>query len=368
MIKMITTTITNFQRGLLYENGNFIKVLLPGKYREWSYSDRTIEVYDVNEAFQPDNNLNVYSNDPQLNKELKMVTISDSELCLHFEDGLFKEVLTTGKYAYWTVLIKHEFVMVDLTKTSPETEIDPSILMNKKLEKYIISIVVSSQEWCILSIDGIFHSLLEAGKYYFWRGTKNLDFVRVDKRQQQLEINGQELMTEDKITLRVNLSCQYKNVDPMIIHNIKDHFAQLYIFLQMVIREYLSTLKLDEFLQKKQEIGEFVLQKLSQKSETLGVKFINVGLRDVILPGEIRDILNYVLIAEKKAQANIITRREETASTRSLLNTAKMMEDNPTLLRLKEMEYIEKISEKIHTISLSSNANVLDQMLGILKK
>jgi hypothetical protein len=72
------------------------------------------------------------------------------------------------------------------------------------------------------------------------------------------------------------------------------------------------------------------------------------------------------LIAEKKAQANIITRREETASTRSLLNTAKLMEENPTLYRLKELEYIEKISEKVNSISLSSSGGILEQLSSIV--
>jgi hypothetical protein len=72
--------------------------------------------------------------------------------------------------------------------------------------------------------------------------------------------------------------------------------------------------------------------------------------------------MNQVLIAEKKAQANLIMRREETASTRSLLNTAKLIEDNPMLLRLKELEYVEKIAEKIDNISVSGGGVLIDQL------
>ena len=72
--------------------------------------------------------------------------------------------------------------------------------------------------------------------------------------------------------------------------------------------------------------------------------------------------MNQVLIAEKKAQANIIMRREETASTRSLLNTAKLMEENEMLFRLKEMEYVEKIADKINTLSVSGNGDLASQL------
>ena len=93
----------------------------------------------------------------------------------------------------------------------------------------------------------------------------------------------------------------------------------------------------------------------------------NVGIKDIILPGEIRTIMNTVLIAEKQAQANVITRREEVASTRSLLNTARLMEENKILYRLKEMEYLEKICEKVGSISLSGGNGILGQLAELTK-
>jgi regulator of protease activity HflC (stomatin/prohibitin superfamily) len=101
------------------------------------------------------------------------------------------------------------------------------------------------------------------------------------------------------------------------------------------------------------------------KSVKFGLEIGHSGIKDVILPGEIRDIMNQVLIAEKKSQANVIMRREETASTRSLLNTAKLMEENEVLYRLKELEYIERISEKISQITLSGGTQIADQLREI---
>ncbi len=78
----------------------------------------------------------------------------------------------------------------------------------------------------------------------------------------------------------------------------------------------------------------------------------SVGVKDVILPGAMKDILNKVIEAEKVAQANVVKRREETAATRSLLNTARLMDDNPTLLRLKELEILEKVTEKVDRLTV----------------
>jgi len=138
--------------------------------------------------------------------------------------------------------------------------------------------------------------------------------------------------------------------------------------MQLALREYVATRKLDQLLAEKHEIGTIILKEVKSKEEQFGVEFVEAGVKDIILPGDIKDILNTVLIAEKKAYANVITRREETASTRSLLNTAKLMDENKTLYRLKELEYLEHICDKVGNISLSSNAGVLEQLMSLIEK
>jgi regulator of protease activity HflC (stomatin/prohibitin superfamily) len=151
------------------------------------------------------------------------------------------------------------------------------------------------------------------------------------------------------------------DIEKALLRN-KEYDRQLYVAFQLALREYISGMSFDELLEKKDAITPYILEKVGDEAETLGVRVAGFGIRDVILPGDVKEIMNQVLIAEKKAQANIITRREETSSTRSLLNTARLMEDNPMLFRLKEMEYVEKIAEKIDNISVSGNGVLLDQL------
>jgi regulator of protease activity HflC (stomatin/prohibitin superfamily) len=102
----------------------------------------------------------------------------------------------------------------------------------------------------------------------------------------------------------------------------------------------------------------FALRRIPEM-EAYGVRVSVIALKDIILPGDIRDILNQVVTAEKQAQANLIRRREETAATRSLLNTAKLMEGNPLLVRLKELETLEKIADKVEKITVVGGLNAL---------
>jgi len=231
---------------------------------------------------------------------------------------------------------------------------------------YVRVYVVESYEKGILYIDGKFEKILEAGIYYFWKNAVAISVAKADLRQLQMEISGQEILTKDKAALRVNFYTQYKVVDILkALNENKEFEKQLYILMQLALREFIGTLTLDELLEKKDSVSDYVLTSLKEKVERLGVEIKDCGVRDIILPGEVKEIMNQVLVAQKKAQANIITRREETASTRSLLNTAKLLEENDMLFKLKEMEYVEKIADKINSISLSGGNQLVDQLKDI---
>ncbi|WP_207632444.1 slipin family protein [Foetidibacter luteolus] len=202
--------------------------------------------------------------------------------------------------------------------------------------------------------------------YYWWKNNIAVSVGKVDTRQLQLEINGQEILTRDKAALRLNGQAQYKVVDieKALLYN-KDFDKQLYVAFQLALREYIGGLSFDELLEKKESIAPFILKAVTEKALACGIEVNDFGIRDIILPGDVKEIMNQVLIAEKKAQANVIMRREETASTRSLLNTAKLMEENSMLFKLKEMEYVEKIADKITNISLSGNGVLIEQLKQI---
>ena len=182
-----------------------------------------------------------------------------------------------------------------------------------------------------------------------------------------MDITGQELLTADKVSLRVNFVCNYRITDYVrILTEIDDFEEQLHVTAQLALREYVGKYKLDEILENKEQMSEFITAKLKAKEKSLFLEIADAGVKDIILPGEIREIMKTVLIAEKRAQANVITRREEVASTRSLLNTAKLMDENKTLYKLKELEYVERICENVGNINVNGTGNILSQLTELL--
>jgi regulator of protease activity HflC (stomatin/prohibitin superfamily) len=366
---MLRVQIKKDERGLLFKDGDYVKCLQPGKYFLNPFVNYSLIKADVNQPFNPEGkNINIYLQDEELLKELTVLDVQDYEIAIRFEDGKLVDVLTAGKYAFWNVLKKHDFIVVDIRNPEIDPHIDSYVYNRPLLSHYVEHFHVMDHEQGILYFDNVIQKTLKPGKYTFWRSPVQVNVQNVDLRQQQIDITGQEIMTVDKISLRLNFVCHYRVTDPLKIVQIKSFEEQLYIVLQLVLREYVGTIKLDDLLQKKKEVGQYVLQKLQEKNNEFGVEFLYAGVKDVILPGDIKEILNTVLIAEKKAQANVITRREETASTRSLLNTAKLMEENQTLYRLKELEFLEKICDKIGNISLTGGGSLIEQLNTLLSK
>ena len=158
----------------------------------------------------------------------------------------------------------------------------------------------------------------------------------------------------------------YDPMAPELVKRLEGASKLLYTRVQLAAREYVGQFRLDELLADKEAIGNVLKERLLEVQGDYCVEVLDVGIKDIILPGEIRDIMNTVLVAEKKAQANVIMRREEVASTRSLLNTAKLMEENPVLYRLKELEYLERICDKVGSISVNGGGNLLEQLAGMV--
>lgn len=347
--------------GLLFRNGDYKRVLTPGLHVLRPFD--TVKVYDTAQPFHAPVELDLLLKDPELAALLTVVEVRDGQIVVKFRNGNFHEVLKPGRHVFFKGLIDLKFITMDLSRIELPKEIARDLLVNAALVPYLRVFTVDAQEKGILLVDGEPERDLEPGVYFFAKNSTVIQVLKADMRQLQLEVNGQEILTRDKAALRVNFTLQYRIADvrKALLEN-KDHEKQLYVLVQLALREFIGTRLLDEVLADKDAVTAYVKESVSAKAEALGVVINAGGIKDVILPGDMKEIMNQVLIAQKKAEANTIMRREETASTRSLLNTAKLMEDNAMLFKLKEMEYVEKIAEKVGAITIGGNTKVLDQL------
>ena len=363
---MKTVIINENQKGFLFKNGKYIKMLDAGKY--YLFGGRTVAtVYTENPIILSDCSIETLLKDKRVSDNAVVVEVGDEQLALHYVNGKFSSVLPRGKYAFWSFEDSHEFKLVDISTPNVDESI-PEYIFSKIPQFTYIKVEVAEYQKARVYFNQKLERLLDAGTYYFWKTAVKVDVNYVDTRLTQMNVTGQEILTADKVSLRINFVCNYRVTDYVKILTEIDNFEeQIHVAAQLALREYVGKHKLDEILESKEQMTEFVFTRLKEKEGELFVEITDAGVKDIILPGEIREIMNTVLVAEKRAQANVITRREEVASTRSLLNTAKLMDENQTLYKLKELEYVERIFENVGNISSAGGGDILSQLTGIIR-
>jgi len=293
-----------------------------------------------------------------------VVETSDAQVAVVYLDGkLWRLVRPSTRVIFWKAAVNVTFELIDV-RAQPEVPAGMLAALVRlgrdTCAGFAVFAAIDEGKRALVYLDGRLLRELGPGVYGFWSAvaTPRIDVLEV--RRQTLEVPGQEILTKDKVTVRVNISAVYEIVDVAAARaGVGDVNGYLYRALQIAVRQSLARRTLEEVLAEKTDIDEAVSAEVRREMGVHGVRVSGIALKDIILPGDIRDILNQVVTAEKQAQANLIRRREETAATRSLLNTAKLMEDNPLLVRLKELETLEKIADKVEKITVVGGLNAL---------
>lgn len=361
------------ERGVLLRDGDFERILNAGRHyfadpmgrlsvQTWKLDAALNDVAMVDQLLE---------SDPQTASAcFEDMKLGEDEAALRYENGVLVEVLAPGsRRVFWKGFIEHRLERVDLGQSFQLPAALTARLLQPALRGRAVAGLaglllaqVPAYHLGLLRVNGQIERVLQPGAEAFWRFNRDVQLELVDTRLQSMEVTGQDILTRDKVGLRLNLAATWRYTDALTacarLAKPADH---LYRELQFGLREAVGTRSLDELLEDKQVIDRVVGSHVQRKLEGFGLEVASVGVKDIVLPGEMKAILARVVEAEKSAEANVIRRREETAATRSLLNTAKVMEDNPTALRLKELETLERVAERIDKISVFGG---LDQVLN----
>jgi regulator of protease activity HflC (stomatin/prohibitin superfamily) len=364
--------IAQHERALVWENKMFSGVLEPGKH--WLiklFGTVEYQVYDltVPEFEHPRVDFLVKEARPTMENHFHIVELADSEVGLVYKNGKLASVLAPGKrQLYWKGPIEVKVEKIDLSADLEVPERVAKLLARAKAplaaqaSEAVIAVEVPDTSGALLIVDGQLAKVLEPGLHVFWKFQRSVKVEMMDRRVQALEVSGQDILTRDKVSLRVNLTALWQLLDIVTARSGLQNFVEfVYKELQFALREAIGGRTLDELLGAKGDLDREIQASALSRIEKHGIQLVSVGVKDVILPGDMKEILNKVVEAEKVAQANLIKRREETAATRSLLNTARLMDENPTLMRLKELETLEKVTEKVDKLT------VFGGLEGVLK-
>ncbi|MCU0756634.1 MAG: slipin family protein, partial [Xanthomonadales bacterium] len=333
------------ERGLVHRDRRFEAVLSPGVHLFFDPLKRVeVSVHDLAQTEYRGNDRETLISvlGARLSEHFVLADVGVEEVGLVSRNGRLCEVLPPGTRAlFWRGPVEVGFETLSLSGglTVPAT-IATRLKQIGLLDRVAVSLVVPAEHCGLVHIDGALQGALAPGFHAYWNFRKNVVLELVDQRVQSVDVAGQELLTRDKVSLRVNLAASYRVVDPVAARTQVAKYAEhVYRELQYGLRRVVALRTLDELLGDKLALDGELHAGVRERVAAYGIEVQSVGIKDVILPGEMREILNGVVQAEKLAQANVIRRREESNATRSLLNTAKLIEESPTLMRLKALHY-----------------------------
>ena len=363
--------VRKHERGLLFKDGDFIKFLAPGTYRYFSLRGRyAVESYDLSVAAFEHRLADylVEAERAEIDRLFHVVETNADEVALVYLNERASAVLGPAeRKLYWKGVVKVRIERFDLNEGIALDARLTKRLVNGRdakvlavVDKAVYARIVPDGHVGLLYVDGELTETLAAGLHAFWNVAHAVGVELVDLRIKTLEVQGQEILTKDKVALRINVTATYQYIDAAkAVRAVKDPLDQLYKEIQFGLRAAVGTRKLDSLLEDKTAIDLDIADHLGKRFAEIGLSVISVGVKDIILPGDMKDLLGKVVEAEKAAQANVIRRREETNATRSLLNTAKVMESNNVALRLKELETLEKITENVGDLSVVGGLDAL---------
>jgi regulator of protease activity HflC (stomatin/prohibitin superfamily) len=352
----LRVTVKDGERALLTRNGRFERVLDPGRHTLFDPKrELAVELHQVVRAeYAADRYAVLKAARPDLAAELfEAVETKAEEIAIVRLDGRPTHLMSPWQIrVFWKVATSVDVERIDVT-SDPKVKARHLAMVARERNTLVAEHVVEHHEAGLLYVEGRLVERLAPGRHAFWTVGRKIEVKRLDLRPQAVEITAQEMLTKDRIALRVTLTAFRRIVDPeRVVNAVPDVDAWLYRLVQFAIREAVAARTLDEVLSAKNALDAELRAFVRERMAETGIEVTELGVKDVILPGEIRELVNKVVEAERTAKANLIRRQEETAATRSLLNTAKLMEENPLLLRLKELESIERLVEKVGRIDL----------------
>jgi len=368
MILIKTVKIRSYEKGLYFRDGEFQGLLEPG--RHW-FVDPLFKVkVDAVSQRTPwimHEDLDLIVKSGALEGQASVVDLKDNQRALVWIDGRFETVLGPGLYALWTQVRDVQVDIVDARQVRFEHEYFNLIAKSTNVDSELNISTVEPGCAGVYFQDGTYVETLGPGRCMFWKNVGKVKFYHVDMREKVVDVSGQEIMTSDKVTLRLNSVITYRVVDALKSVSIVDDSKQaVYREAQLALRAVVGTFDLDTLLSDKEKVAKDLEDTIKDRAAAFGIDVLSIGIRDVILPGDMKDMMNKVIEARKAADANLIMRREETAAMRSQANTAKLLDSNPTLMRLRELDVLEKIAGNSKLNVVLGEKGLADRVVNLL--
>src|SRR5665213_1717778 len=266
--------VRSYEMGLLFRDGEFRGLLAAGTHwRIDPLNKLRLDVASQRDPWLVHEKLDLIVKSGAIKDRAVVLDLKDHERALVWIDGRFSHVLPAGQYAYWTGQKQVRVEMVDARKVRFEHEEFKVIVRSPLVQRVLDVCTVQRDHAGVLYVDGRYTDTLTPGEYAFWKGPADARVVEVDLRETIVDVGGQEIMTADKVTLRLNAVVTYKVVDARKSVSQTDDVRQaLYRDTQLVLRGVIGTRELDVFLTDKDAVAKEIEENVRRRAGELGLE------------------------------------------------------------------------------------------------
>jgi len=348
---------SSHQRTAHIRDGRFVRVLGPGIHWVWT-------LWGLDEFVQADVRGVIESVDtgdliPDDVEGTASFEVGETERCVVFVNSVLTYVLGPGRYRQWSVAARVYRRVFDVQAEPVALSEEDQLGVHDQWSE----LVCDRGQALLLTRNARPVRTLEAGRYRFWdAGPWSCNAIALNI--ESLEIAVQDLVSADQVPVRIKPVATFRVTDPLIWWEAKQPRDILYTAVQLALRESVAARGMDALLAERAAISTELLERARFHLPELGVSLESAAIKDVILPGEVKEQFNKVTVARKEAEAEAIRRREEVAHTRQLSNTAKLLAGNPVLMRLKEMEQIAELASHVDKLTLVGGGELVQNLLG----
>jgi regulator of protease activity HflC (stomatin/prohibitin superfamily) len=198
---------------------------------------------------------------------------------------------------------------------------------------------IIAREWerVVLFRDGRVEDVLGPGRHRV--RSRRLETERVDVRERQYAVSGQEILTSDAVAVKVSAIVVWRVADPALyLTEAEGPLSRLHVAVQQALRVRVAAVDLESLMAARDAVTDGVAEEIRPELTRLGIEVVSVNVRDLMLPAEIRRAVTEVLLARERGRADLERARSEAAALRSLANTARLLEEHPGLLHLRTLQ------------------------------
>ena len=175
---------------------------------------------------------------------------------------------------------------------------------------------------------------------------------RVDLRVLTINVDRQEVITKDNVTVNVDAITFFRVVDAeAAVIQVERYIHATSMLAQTTLRSIIGQVELDELLANREKINKQIQQNIDTQTDPWGIKVVSVEVRDVVLPENMKRAMARQAETERDRRAKVINAEGEFQAAERLVDAAKMIETAPAALQLRFLQTMNEISEENATFA-----------------